>query len=504
MQMYNYYTFLAQLSIIMTAGGVAVCSVCFLQIGFSHFTRHQKRLFRWFFASIFVFLISILAWDIHHYLEYEESDVITLKILSLMQYLSPGFMTFLMAHIIISVIEVKNRKRLISILLRVLLGIHIVLITVTQFTDLLYQYTVYKESFEYEGEMLTVVYIEYERSLLFFLTYLAPFLMLGISAIMLSATRKQLGGKLKAALWICILGPVAGALLQLFIEGIYFISITTVIAIVYLFNVLNRSLAEENLRQKMEASRLESELNTAAKIQSDMLPSSFPAFPDIKEFDIYASMKPAKEVGGDFYDFFLIDEDHLGLVIADVSDKGIPAALFMMTSMTAIRNNAKLWKTPARALEEANNEICRSNGEDMFVTVWLGILDIKTGVLTSANAGHEHPALKTADGSFELLRYDHDIYIGYMDQISYTERETRLGKGAKIFLYTDGVTEATDTKNELFGFDRLTEALRRCESEDPQEIISSVNKAVKSFVGEAPQFDDLTMMCLCYNGTDQE
>ena len=502
--MQMYYTFLTQLSIIMSAAGVATCFICLSHIGFSHFSKHQKHQFRLFFASTLVYLFSTLLWDILHYIDYSESEIVLFKTLTLFQYLSPGFMSFMMCRTIISVIDVHRHIRLISVLLRVLLAAQIVLVTVSQFTDLLYYYEIETSTYEFEGELMNYVVISYSRSRLFFLSYIAPLAMLSVSAFMLSVTRKQLGGKLKAALWLLILGSAAGAVLQLFIEGIYFIGITTAIVIAFLFNVLNSDLAEENLKRQIEASRLETELKTAAKIQTDMLPRSFPAFPDRKEFDIFASMKPAKEVGGDFYDYFLIDEDHLGLVIADVSDKGIPAALFMMTSMTAIRDNAKLWRSPARALEAANNEICRNGGDDMFVTVWLGILDIRSGVLTSANAGHEHPALKTADGSFELVKYDHDIYIGYMEQMKYTEREIKLEKGAKLFLYTDGVTEATDPNNELFGFDRLTETLCSSEKGSPQEILSDVNEAVKRFVGEAPQVDDLTMMCLCYYGSDRK
>ena len=202
----------------------------------------------------------------------------------------------------------------------------------------------------------------------------------------------------------------------------------------------------ENLtRITAEKERISTELELATRIQSDMLPNVFPAFPERSEFDIYAGMDPAKEVGGDFYDFFLIDEDHLCMVMADVSGKGVPAALFMMASKIILANHAKMWKTPAQVLADTNAAICANNREEMFVTVWLGVLEISTGVLTAANAGHEYPVLKTPDGAFELIKDKHGFVIGGMEGMKYRDYELRLEKGAKLYLYTDGVPEATDT-----------------------------------------------------------
>ena len=234
-----------------------------------------------------------------------------------------------------------------------------------------------------------------------------------------------------------------------------------------------------------------------------MLPDKFPAFPDRTEFDIYASMKPAKEVGGDFYDFFLIDEDKLGIVMADVSGKGVPAALFMMYAKILLKSYTMMKQSPKAALEEVNHQICESNPEEMFVTVWLGVLDLKTGKFTAANAGHEKPAIKQADGSFELYKDKHGIMIGYMDSIRFKEYELTLTKGSKLFLYTDGVAEATDANNELFGTDRMIEALRSAEDKNPKEIIETVDTAIKGFVQEAPQFDDITMLCIEYFGKEE-
>ena len=250
-----------------------------------------------------------------------------------------------------------------------------------------------------------------------------------------------------------------------------------------------------------EKERIGAELSLATRIQADMLPNIFPAFPDRDEFDIYATMTPAKEVGGDFYDYFLIDDDHLCMVMADVSGKGVPAALFMMASKNIIANNAMLDKSPAQILEDTNTVICANNREEMFVTVWLGILEISTGKLTAANAGHEYPAIRCADGSFELYNDKHGFVVGGLDGIRYEEYELMLSPGAMIFVYTDGVAEATNAEKELFGTDRMIEALNTEPYAQPKDILDNVRKAVDGFVKEAEQFDDLTMLCMEYIGT---
>ena len=261
---------------------------------------------------------------------------------------------------------------------------------------------------------------------------------------------------------------------------------------------------DENTRITAEKERIDTELSLATGIQAGMLPDKFPAFPDRKDFDIYASMKPAKEVGGDFYDFFLIDENRLGIVIADVSGKGVRAALFMMHSKILLKSYTMMKQTPKAALEEVNRQICENNPEEMFVTVWLGVLDLRTGMFTAANAGHEKPALKQAGEHFELYKDKHGVVVGYMDCIRFKEYELQLTKGAKLFLYTDGVAEATNAREELFGTDRMIEALRTAEDKSPQEVLAAVDAAVDAFVGDAPQFDDLTMLCIQYNGSDAE
>ena len=249
-----------------------------------------------------------------------------------------------------------------------------------------------------------------------------------------------------------------------------------------------------------ERERINTELSLATRIQAAFVPHIFPPFPDRPEFDIYASMDPAKEVGGDFYDFFLVDEDHLALVMADVSGKGVPAALFMMVSKIILQSVAMLGSSPGQVLTKTNEAICSNNQEGMFVTVWMGILEISTGKLTAANAGHEYPVLKPADGGFALLKDKHGFVIGGMSGMKYREYEVQLTPGAKIFVYTDGVPEANNAANELFGTDRMLLALNEAPEASPRDILGNVRRAVDGFVEEAEQFDDLTMLCLEYKG----
>ena len=245
-----------------------------------------------------------------------------------------------------------------------------------------------------------------------------------------------------------------------------------------------------------EKERIGAELSIAATIQENSLPAEFPAFPDRPEFDIYASMTPAKVIGGDFYNFFLIDEDHLGLVIADVSGKGIPAALFMMVTNILITNITKMGGTPAEILTYVNNEVCRHNKAEMFVTVWLGILEISSGKIIACNAGHDDPAIFRKDGWFEINKTKHDFVVGGMGGMDYKNYELILHPGDKLFLYTDGIPEATDSNDDMYGIERMVVALNEHREETPQKIIEGIIESVGKFVGDAPQFDDMTMLCI--------
>ncbi len=251
-----------------------------------------------------------------------------------------------------------------------------------------------------------------------------------------------------------------------------------------------------------EKERIGTELSVATSIQASMLPHIFPAFPERAEFDVYASMDPAKEVGGDFYDYFLIDDDHLCMVIADVSGKGVPAALFMMASKIILQNTAKMGCAPEEILRKANEAICNNNEMEMFVTVWLGILELSTGRLIAANAGHEFPAVRQPNEPFELYHDKHGFVIGGLEGVRYRPYEITLKPGSRIFLYTDGVPEATNADKELFGTGRMIDALNLAPEAAPEQLLKNVRGAVDGFVKDAEQFDDLTMLCVEYRGPE--
>lgn len=253
-------------------------------------------------------------------------------------------------------------------------------------------------------------------------------------------------------------------------------------------------------RVTAEKERIGAELNVAKQIQADMLPSIFPAFPERKEFDVFASMEPAKEVGGDFYDFFLVDEDHLAFLIADVSGKGVPAALFMVIAKTLLKNHAQAGESLSQVFEQVNNQLCENNKEGMFVTAWMGLLEISTGKLSCVNAGHNPPLVKGSDGVFRYVKCRPGFVLAGMEDMIYQEEEILLEKNCSIYLYTDGVTESINEKEELYGEDRLDIVLNKHKEEEPEKILQAVKESMNEFVGDAEQFDDITMLCLTYRG----
>ena len=260
----------------------------------------------------------------------------------------------------------------------------------------------------------------------------------------------------------------------------------------------------DNLAQvTMEKEHISTELSVANRIQADMLPQIFPAFPNRNEFDIYAMMHPAKEVGGDFYDFFLVDDDHLAMVVADVSGKGVPAALFMVIAKTLIKNRTQMGDSPSEALRNVNNQLCEGNEEEFFVTVWLGILEISTGKGWAVNAGHEHPVIRRSGGEFELVVYRHSLAVAAMPDISFKQHEFHLDPGDALFVYTDGVPEATNADGELFGSERMLQALNAHPDAKPETQLPFLRQQINAFVGSAPQFDDITMLMLEYKGPEE-
>ena len=254
-----------------------------------------------------------------------------------------------------------------------------------------------------------------------------------------------------------------------------------------------------------EKERIGAELNVASQIQYNILPHIFPPFPDRDEFELYASMEPAREVGGDFYDFFMIDDDHIALVIGDVSGKGVPASLFMAISKTIIRNIASLHKSPGEIFDITNNALSNGNDENMFVTAWLAIINLKTGEAVSVNAGHEHPVIRRSGGLYEKDIYSHDIVMGVMpDMDPYTERNFKLNPGDSLFVYTDGVPDATDSNGEFFSEDGMMKVLNEIPEASSEETVNHMRSSIETFVGEADRFDDVTMISFRYFGTGKK
>ncbi|MGN0691158.1 MAG: SpoIIE family protein phosphatase [Oscillospiraceae bacterium] len=247
-----------------------------------------------------------------------------------------------------------------------------------------------------------------------------------------------------------------------------------------------------------EKERINAELSLASSIQAHMLPCIFPAFPEHSEFDIYATMTPAKEVGGDFYDFFMVDDTHVAAVMADVSGKGVPAALFMVIAKTLIKNYAQSGIEPYQVFTTANRMLCDGNDAGLFVTAWMGVLDITSGKLTYVNAGHNPPMIRQKDGSFEYLRSRPGFVLAGMETVKYRQNELMLEPGDRLFLYTDGITEATSAEKELYGEERLSAYLNGHADNSAEDILHGLKADVDSFVGEAPQFDDMTMLMLDY------
>ncbi len=333
----------------------------------------------------------------------------------------------------------------------------------------------------------------YSRSSLYPVHQSYGFIMIFFCMWMIISERRKLRLYQLIAMSLYILAPIVVSLLTIFTYGLSVAYPVMMAIMLLMYCVVNVSRG----REQVEAAR---DLATASGIQKFVLPDKFPAFPDIKEFDLYASMKPAKEVGGDFYDFFMIDDDHLGLVMADVSGKGVPAALFMMVSKSLLKISLQAGESPARALERINRQLLEGGDIEMFVTVWAAVLNIRNGEGVAANAGHEDPVVLRAGGQYEFVKYKHSLPVAVMDGIPYNEHEFKLEAGDKLFVYTDGVTEAMNIKSELFGEERLRDALNISTDADPEHALKNVNEAIALFTNGAEQSDDITMLCLEYRG----
>ena len=272
------------------------------------------------------------------------------------------------------------------------------------------------------------------------------------------------------------------------------------------FNKMNVDLHEYIDRLNditTEREKILAELNVATDIQKGMMPLA-ESLGSRKEFDLAALMDPALEVGGDFYDFFMIDKDHICLVMADVSGKGVPAALFMVITKTLIKNRAMTGVGPSRILKDVNNQLCAENDSRMFVTVWLAIIDVTTGKGIAANAGHEHPVLRHEGGKYELVVYPHSPVLGMVEDLTFREHEFKLEKGDRLFVFTDGVTEAMNITRDMYGVDRMLETMNAHPDDTPDELLKDLRADIAGFIDTAAQFDDITMLCFDYHGPESQ
>lgn len=271
--------------------------------------------------------------------------------------------------------------------------------------------------------------------------------------------------------------------------GFYFLDIT--------LSKRTHNLLLMQEKEYLEKENRNQELSVATQIQTSALPTVFPAFPNRDEFEIYATMSPSKEVGGDFYDFFLIDDDHLALVIADVSGKGVPGAMFMMATKIMVKNSTYLKASPAKVLSDVNNQLCENNDNCMFVTVWLGIYEISTGKITASNAGHEYPLIKPKNQPFEIIEDKHGLVIGAMEDMEYKDYEIQLNQGDILYVYTDGVTEAINSDCTAYGMDRLVDNLNAKSFSTLDELLINTKYDIDTFANGENQFDDISMLAIC-------
>jgi len=473
------------INIIIIAAGIGICGMNILQVSTgARLSKEATRYFQLFFGMVLLYIGSHLARQLMEGIP-GQGIRIALIIVTLLEFLASGMMAFLFSLL---TLYAANPDRHRKAFLRLFLGIlimHTLLMVVSQFTDLCYYF-----------DSANV----YRRAPAYLLSNLAHISMLIIDVFLLIRWRDHFNPRIRNAFWAYIIAPVAAIAVQAFFQDLQLIILATVASAVYMAMVIMQDQMEKYEKEHETATRMGAELSMATDIQASQLPRLFPAFPNRPEFDVFASMTPAKEVGGDFYDFFLIDDDHIGLVMADVSGKGVPAALFMMVARVLIKSHLQNGESVGEALENVNDQLCESNEAQLFVTVWAAVIQISTGKGVAANAGHEHPVLRRAGGQYELVIYRHSPAVATLEGIPYKEHSFELHPGDSLFVYTDGVAEATNAKDELFGTDRMLQALNRNPDAMPEEVLSNVMDGINAFVAGREQFDDITMMCMKYNG----
>ena len=478
------------INIVVIAIGIGVCSLCMLQLAISEHLRKEIRVyFQVFFGTILLYITMHMIREI---LDGIPGDTIStiLYTVTFVELIAAGFMAFMMSVCVLVAAKVGQKEVRLRLVLFVFLVLHMMVVAAGQIFGCIYSFNINNE---------------YSRESLYLLSNVGPLLMLLFDISLLVRYRENIKPRVKLAFWIYIIAPMVAMGIQSLSKGIQLIIFATVGAAVFMFTVIIEDINETYSKQQEITTRLSAELSMATDIQASQLPRLFPAFPTRSEFELYATMTPAKEVGGDFYDFFLVDDDHIALVMADVSGKGVPAALFMMIARVLIKAHMQNGESPAETLANVNDQLCESNEDSLlFVTVWAAIIQISTGKGVAANAGHEHPTIRRADGKYELVVYRHSPAVAAMSGMAFVEHEFQLNPGDSLFVYTDGVPEATSSKNELFGPDRMLEALNKDPDASPQDTLANVMDGINKFVDGAEQFDDITMMCMRYTGVTED
>lgn len=461
---------------------LVLSSICFIILVFilmtNYLSKEKKRALLFFvFSTAFLLFIDRCS-----YIFRDDSTTFGFMMIRLCKYLVffsilnvvYGFGEFIKCMYNENHQENKNPKIFIIIELILIIG-HIMLI-ISQFTNLYYSYDAYNV---------------YHREKFYFVCYLFPLIATIFQYVIIFKEFKNTKKHILIPLVLYFTLPVIGAIIQLFVPGLSLVNILIGGVVIILYSV---TIYDANLMLD-EKKKTEADLKLANEIQQNEIPNIFPAYPDRNDFDLYAKMSPAKEVGGDFYDYFLLDNNHLGLVIADVSGKGVPAALNMVKTKLLIKGSTDYLKDPAKVLTTVNNSFFDSNKLDMFVTIWLGIIELSTGKLKFANAGHEDIIISNKDTGFDTYKTKHGIPIGSLRSYKYENHSIKLSKGDKLFIYTDGITDSINKNKVRYGINNLLKVLNKNKNKDVSDIIKEVRLDIKNYTKDCKQFDDITMLC---------
>lgn len=461
---------------------LALSSVCFVILIFIVLTNYlskekKKALLFFVFSTAFLLLVDRFA-----YIYRGDTTTIGFIMAKLCKYLV--FFNILNVvygfDVLLKCIYMENHPDKQSIksfeLAKVIIIIGHIVLLISQFTNFYYSFDAYNN---------------YHREEFYFICYLFPIVATILQYFAIIKEFKNTKKYILIPLILYFTLPFVASVIQLFNPGLSLVNIIIggVVIILYAATIYDANLMLE------EKKKTELDLKLANEIQQNEIPNKFPAFPNRDDFDLFAIMKPAKEVGGDFYDYFLIDDNNIGLVISDVSGKGVSAALNMVKAKLLIEGSGSHLKNPAKVLTSVNNALFDSNKIDMFVTTWFGIIELSTGKLTFANAGHEDIIISDKEQGFDVYKTKHGIPLGTLRSYNYENNTLKLSKGSKLFIYTDGVTDSLDKNNNRFGINNLIKVLNKNMNKDVKGLIDSVKNELSNYSKDTNQFDDITMLC---------